>query len=52
MWNGVRYGLWLCDVEYVVLEMWLCEMVVEGRLRCNVMSDVEYGGPRRDVLRH
>ena len=19
MWNGVRCGLWLCDVEYVVL---------------------------------
>ena len=34
-------------------EMWWCEMVVGGRLRCNVMSptsdsesDVEYGGPR------
>ena len=32
-------------------EMW-CEMVVGGRLRCNVMSDVEYGGLRRDVLQH
>ena len=27
-------------------EMWWCEMVVGGRLRCNVMSDVEYGCPR------
>ena len=28
-------------------EMWWCEMAVGGtRLRCNVMSDVEYGGPR------
>ena len=27
-------------------EMWWCEMVVRGRLRGNVMSDVEYGGPR------
>ena len=26
-------------------EMWLCEMV-GGRLQYNVMSDVEYGGPR------
>ena len=27
-------------------EMWWCEMAVGGRLWCNVMSDVEYGGPR------
>ena len=46
----MRCGLWLCDVEYVVLEMLWCEIVVGGRLRCNVMSDVEYGGPRRDPL--
>ena len=30
-------------------EMWWCEMVVGCRLRRNVMPDVEYGGPRRDV---
>ena len=36
MWNGVRCGLWLCDVELLCFEMWWCEMVVGGRLRCNV----------------
>ena len=28
------------------LEMWWCEKAVGGRLRCYVMSDVEYGGQR------
>ena len=46
MWNGVRCGLWLCDVNMLCFQMWWCEMVVGGRLQCNVMSDVEYGGPR------
>ena len=37
----------VCGMLY--FEMWWCEVVVGGRLQCN-MSDVEYGGPRRDVL--
>ena len=45
MWT-VWCGNALCS------EMWWCEMVVGGRLRCNAMSDVEYGGPRWDVLWH
>ena len=56
----MRCGIW-CGVKCAVMvnvgvvwsvgiaEMWWCEIVVGGRLRCNVMSDVEYGGPRRDV---
>ena len=34
-----------CGCGMLCFEM-LCEMVVGGGLRCNVMSDVEYGGPR------
>ena len=50
MWDGVRCGG--CVMWNMCFELWWCEMVVGGRLRCNVMSDVEYGGPRRDVLQH
>ena len=42
-----------CDVDcgcvmsnMLFFEMWWCEMVVGGRLWCNVMSDAEYCGPR------
>ena len=34
--------MWMWNMCF---EMW-CEKAVGGRLRCNVMSDVEYGGPR------
>ena len=35
MWNMFRF------------EMWWCEMVVPRHTpQCNVISDVEYGGPR------
>ena len=40
MWNGVT------DVDCGCVMWNMCEMVVGGRLQCNVMSDVEYGGPR------
>ena len=34
MWNVLCFEMW-------------CEMVVcRSRLQCNVISDVEYGGPR------
>ena len=54
--SGVEQ-LWDVDSGCVMwnmlcFEMWWCEMVVRGRLRGNVMSDVEYGGPRWDVLQH
>ncbi len=52
-WCGIVVDLEWCDVDcgcvmsnMLCFEMWWCEMVVGGRLWCNVMSDVEYGGPR------
>ena len=47
MWNGEMWTVAVMNM--LCFKMWWCEMVVGGRLRCNVMSDVEYGGPRRDV---
>ena len=39
--------MWTVAVmNMLCFKMWWCEMVVGGRLRCNVMSDVEYGGLR------
>ena len=39
--------MWTVAVmKMLCFKMWLCEMVVGGRLQCNVMSDVEYGGLR------
>ena len=54
MWNVCGLDGLLCEVVQngVVKKSVWCEMVMGGRLRCNVMSDVEYGGPRRDVLQH
>ena len=60
MWCGIWCGVWnscgcgmVRDVDcgcvmwnMLCFEMWWCEMVVGGRLWCNMMSDVEYGGPR------
>ena len=49
VWNSCGCGM-VGDVDCmmwnIVLEMWWCEMVVGGKLWCNVMSDEEYGGPR------
>ena len=53
VWNSSVCGM-VRDVDCgrvtwnMCFEMWWCEMVVGGRLRCNVMSDydVEYGSPR------
>ena len=37
MWNGVTVAvMW----NMLCFEMWWCEMVVRGRLWCNVVSDV------------
>jgi len=46
VWNSCVYGM-VRDVDCgcVIWNMYL-EMAVGGRLRCNVMSDVEYGGLR------
>ena len=51
VWNSCVYGMVRdvdcgCVMWNMCFEMWWCEMAVGGRLRCNVMSDVEYGGPR------
>ena len=52
VWCGI-VGVEWCELwNMLCFEMWWCEMVVGDRLRCNVMSDVEYGALRRDVLRH
>ena len=48
MWTVAACVMW----NMLCFEMWWCEMVVGGRLWCNVTSDVEYGGSRWDVLRH
>ena len=52
VWNSCVYGM-VRDVDCgcVMWNMYL-EMTVGGRLRRNVMSDVEYGGPRWDMLQH
>jgi len=59
VWCAIVVDAEWCDVDcgyamsnMLCFEMWWCETVMGCRLRCNVMPDVEYGGPRRDVLRH
>ena len=42
VWNSCRCGMARCGLWNLRFEMW----------QCNVISDVEYGGPRRDVLQH
>ena len=48
----VRCGLWLRGVKCCASRCGGVKWWWEARLPCNVMPDVEYGGLRRDVLRH
>ena len=50
-WSELKCGaMWNVSCNFRHGVMWWCEMVVGGRLWCNIMSDVEYGGPRWYVL--
>ena len=52
VWCGIVLGVEWCETWSVAVmwhmcfDMWWCEMVAGGRLQFNVVSDVEYGGPR------